>query len=172
MIRHFARRLALVLVCANVLAACSDTARTSTGPLMTTSDSYCSLDGMSLADYPGPKAQIHYAQGEPELFCDTVEMFSTYLQTVQQKSIVAVYVNDMAHNDWDHPDGQWIDARTAFYVAGSKRRGSMGPTLASFSQQADAAAFASKEGGEVLAFDQVTPDRVTLDGGVLKDRAM
>jgi copper chaperone NosL len=78
----------------------------------------------------------------------------------------------MARNDWDHPASNWIDARSAYYVIGSKRRGSMGPTLASFAQQSDAAAFAGKEGGKVLAFDQITLDQVTLDGGVLKDRAM
>jgi copper chaperone NosL len=48
----------------------------------------------------------------------------------------------------------------------------MGPTLASFAQEPDAIAFAGREGGKVLAFDQVTLDQVTLDGGVVKDRSM
>lgn len=166
------RRLALVLACGSLLAACSDRQQTGAAPLVIGSGSYCSLDGMSLADYPGPKAQIHYAQGEPELFCDTVEMFSTYLQSGLERPVTAIYVHDMARNDWDQPAGDWVDARTAFYVVGSKRRGSMGSTLASFAQRSDAAAFAGKEGGEVFAFGQITLDQVTLDGGVLKDRAM
>jgi copper chaperone NosL len=164
-------RLALVLVC-GMLAACEDSSDASTSPLTITGKSFCSLDGMALADYPGPKAQIHYAQGEPELFCDTVEMLSIVLQSAEQRPVVAMFVHDMARNDWDHPASNWIDARSAYYVIGSKRRGSMGPTLASFAQQADAAAFAGKEGGKVLAFNQITLDQVTLDGGVLKDRAM
>jgi copper chaperone NosL len=165
-------RFALVFLCCSLLPACEDVSQDNTGPITITGESICSLDGMTLADYPGPKAQIHYAQDEPELFCDTVEMLSIYLQSGRQRPVVAIYVHDMARNDWEHPVGNWIDARSAYYVLGSKRRGSMGPTLASFAQQADAAAFAGKEGGEVLAFDQITLDQVTLDGGVLKDRAM
>ena len=55
----------------------------------------CSLDGMSLLDFPGPKAQIHYANGETDLFCDTVEMFSIYLQPEQQKRITGIFTQDM-----------------------------------------------------------------------------
>lgn len=164
--------LVLLLASSCLLAACGNGPQADRGPVAITADSYCSLDGMTLADYPGPKAQIHYAQGEPDLFCDTVEMFSIYLRPEQQRSIVAIYVHDMARNDWDRPTDNWIDARSAYYVAGSKRRGSMGPTFASFAQQSDAAAFAAREGGKVLAFDEVTPEQVILDGGVLKDRAM
>lgn len=163
---------ALALMCAGLLVACEDTARTTAGPIEITRDTHCSLDGMTLADYPGPKAQIHYAQGNADFFCDTVEMFSIYLQPEEQKRVTAIYVHDMGKNDWDHPTGDWIDAKTAFYVVGSKRRGSMGPTLASFAQEADAKAFSAKEGGNVFRFDQITPDMVTLDGGVLKDRHM
>ncbi|AMN47783.1 NosL [Steroidobacter denitrificans] len=171
---HHARHALLVLILAvsSLLAACGNGSQADRGPVTITADSYCSLDGMALADYPGPKAQIHYAQGEPDLFCDTVEMFSIYLQPERQRPIVAMYVHDMARNDWDHPTGDWIDARTAYYVAGSRRRGSMGPTFASFARQSDAAAFAAREGGKVLAFDEITPEQVILDGGVLKDRAM
>lgn len=165
-------RLAVLLLCGGMLAACEDTSQTHAGPITVGNDAFCSLDGMTLADYPGPKAQIQYAQGEPELFCDTVEMMSVYLQSGQQRPVVGMFVHDMARNDWDHPAGNWIDARSAYYVIGSQRRGSMGPTLASFAQRADAVAFAGKEGGQVLAFNQITLDQVTLDGGVLKDRAM
>lgn len=165
-------RPAFVLIAGGLLAACVDGRSASNGPITITDDSYCSLDGMALGDYPGPKAQIHYAQGAPELFCDTVEMFSIYLMSGQERPVVALYVQDMARNDWDHPTDHWIDARSAYYVIGSKRRGSMGPTLASFAREPDAVAFAGKEGGKVLAFDQITFDQVTLDGGVVKDRSM
>ncbi len=56
----------------------------------TTAGTFCSLDGMLLQDYPGPKAQIHYDQGEPDFFCDTVEMFAIYTRPEPQKRIVAV----------------------------------------------------------------------------------
>ena len=54
-----------------------------------------------------------------------------------------IYVQDMARADWERPRGHWIDATAAFYVKGSRKHGSMGPTLASFAQEADARAFAS-----------------------------
>lgn len=166
-------RFTLALALIGILGACGERAQTTVAaPVEITRDTHCSLDGMTLMDYPGPKAQIHYAQGAPDFFCDTVEMFAVYLRPEEHKRVVALYVNDMGSNDWDAPRGHWIAARSAFYVAGSKRRGPMGPTLASFAQQADAQAFARKQGGTVLRFDQITPDMVTLDGGVIKDRHM
>jgi copper chaperone NosL len=84
----------------------------------------------------------------------------------------AVYVQDMSEADWDQPRGQWIDARRAFFVVGSRRHGSMGPTIASFSLAADARAFAGEYGGEVLPFDAVTADNAVLDGGALHDGQM
>ncbi|HEU4654637.1 MAG TPA: nitrous oxide reductase accessory protein NosL [Steroidobacteraceae bacterium] len=171
MTTHFVR-LALTLACGSLLIACNEASNKQSIPQEIGNESYCSLDGMPLVDYPGPKAQIHYSQGEPDLFCDTVELFAMYLQPEQEKHIVALFVQDMSKNDWEHPTDAWIDARSAYYVWGSKRHGSMGPTLASFAKESDAKAFARTEGGEVLAFDQITLDKVTLDGGVLKDRAM
>jgi copper chaperone NosL len=128
-----------------------------------------SLDGMILLDYPGPKGQIHYADGKPDFFCDTVGMFATFLKPEQQRPVRAVFVQDMGQTEWKNPTGHWIDAKAAFYVAGSKARGAMGRTLASFAREDDARAFAAKEGGQVIRFDQVTPEMAVLDGGVLKD---
>ncbi|MGE5471640.1 MAG: nitrous oxide reductase accessory protein NosL [Bacteroidota bacterium] len=165
------RRLAVALASAFVLTACQPTAKTVT-PLEIAGDTACSLDGMLLGDYPGPKAQIHYDQGQPEFFCDTLEMFSLILRPEQQKRINAVYVQDMAKADWNSPKGHWIDARTAFYVKGSKLHGGMGPTMASFALEQEARDFAGRNGGTVLPFAAVTPDMVTLDGGILHDQRM
>lgn len=164
--------LPLLFGLAGLLGACGDGSQVRIAPIALDADSYCSLDGMALLDYPGPKAQIHYVQGEPELFCDTVEMFSVYLHLASQRPIRAIYVQDMARNDWQQPKDAWIEARSAYYVAGSRQHGSMGPTFASFASKAEAAAFAAREGGKVVTFEQVTPDQVRLDGGVLKDRGM
>lgn len=174
MTRFFhARQSALLVAIAStlVLAACNNDSKTA-GPQEITSNTVCSLDGMVLADYPGPKAQIHYAQGEPDFFCDTVEMFSIYLRPEQQKAITAIFVQDMGKADWMTPKGQWIDARKAFYVVGSKREGSMGPTIASFAEENSARQFAAQYGGKVLPFAQVTPDMAVLDGGILHDQRM
>ena len=135
-------------------------------------DTVCALDGMLLMDYPGPKGQIHYDQGPPDFFCDTVETFALYLRPEQQKRVIALFVQDMGKADWTQPRGQWIDAKSAFYVFGSSRHGSMGPTAASFAREEDAQLFAKKHGGKVLRFNEVTLDMVALDGGVLRDERM
>ncbi|WP_301102818.1 nitrous oxide reductase accessory protein NosL [Propionivibrio sp.] len=132
----------------------------------------CALDGMVLQDFPGPKAQILYEHSEPEFFCDTREMFSIFLRPEQKKRIAAIYTQDMGKTDWAHPQGHWIDAKTAFYVLGSSRSGSMGPTVVSFAAEADAQGFSTQYGGKVLRFDQVTLDMVDLRGGIVHDEKM
>lgn len=133
----------------------------------------CALDGMLLKDYPGPKAQIHYAgRAEPDFFCDTIEMFNIYTNPEQVRAVRAVYVQDMGKAEWETPIGAWIDARTATYVVGSRRHGAMGPTIASFAERAAAEAFAGENGGKVFAFTEITADMAVLDGGALHDSAM
>lgn len=152
-------------------AGCGEQAKT-VAPQEITRSTACALDGMLLADYPGPKGQIHYDQGPPDFFCDTMEMISIYLRPEQQKRAVAVFTQDMGQADWKEPRGHWIDARNAFYVQGSSRRGSMGPTLASFAREEAAQAFAREYGGKVLRFGEITLDMVALDGGVIRDEKM
>lgn len=168
-------RITMMVILAMTMAglgACNKTGTATVQPMSLTQGVSCSLDGMLLLDYPGPKAQIHYDHGEPEFFCDTVEMFSIILRPEQQKRITAVYTHDMGKASWEAPREEWIDATQAFYVSGSSKMGSMGPTLASFARQEDAQAFARANGGKVLRFGEVTLDMVTLDGGVLRDETM
>lgn len=162
----------LVIGCTWIgLASCSQSSHVAQ-PVEVTSSTSCSLDGMLLADYPGPKAQIQYEQGDTDFFCDTVEMFSIYLKPEQKKRVTGIFVQDMGKTDWNNPKGHWIDARSAFYVVGSQMKGGMGPTLASFSSQSDAEQFKNKNGGKVYKFSEITPDMVTLDGGIVNDQHM
>lgn len=131
-------------------------------------DTACALDGMILKDYPGPKAQIHYAEGKPDYFCDLVELFTVVLAPEQKRRVAAMFVQDMGKTDWNHPSKHWIDARTALYVVGSSKRGSMGPTFGAFSQAQDAAAFRDKEGGKIFSFDQITLDMVNAAHGTAR----
>lgn len=166
---------AAALATALVLTACgkSGSGNETVAPREIEQGTSCTLDGMLLADYPGPKAQIHYAdRADPDWFCDTVEMFHVYLSPEQVRAVRALYVQDMGKADWDKPLGLWIDARKAFFVVGSKRHGSMGPTIASFAQQADAEKFAGEYGGKVYPFSAITADMSMLDGGALHDSIM
>lgn len=153
------------------LVSCSPSSHVAQ-PTEITASTSCSLDGMLLSDYPGPKAQIHYEQGDTDFFCDTVEMFSIYLKPEQKKKVTGIFVQDMGKADWNNPQGHWIDAKSAFYVVGSQLKGGMGPTLASFSTKSDADSFKEKNGGKVYKFSEITPDMVTLDGGIVNDQHM
>ena len=172
------RRLFLgLLALASVapLAACGDSSKpaASTTPVEITQGTSCELDGMLLMDYPGPKGQIHFADAEQPLFyCDTMEVLNTLIVPEQIRKVNAVYVQDMGQADWNAPKGHWIDAKTAVYVVGGKRHGSMGPTIGSFAQEADAKKFAGEYGGKVLRFAEITPAMVDLSGGALHDTRM
>ncbi len=170
-LRHPLTRLSVTALLLFALTACSKEPPPA-APQAITQGTVCSLDGMTLMDYPGPKGQIHYTDGTTEFFCDTVEMFSITLRPEQQKRIRAIFTQDMAKAEWRAPRGQWIAARSAYYVRGSSQRGSMGPTLAAFAARADAQAFAQKYGGTVLAFGEVTIDMIDLHGGAEHDRRM
>lgn len=165
------KTIAVSLVVMSLVAACT---REHAPPAAQelTSGTACALDGMLLNDYPGPKAQIHYNDGTTEFFCDTVEMFSILLRPESRRRVLAVYTQDMGQADWRQPRDHWIDAHTAYYVQGSKLKGSMGPTFAAFARREDAEAFAGKYGGKVLRFDQVTPDMADLRGGAEHDERM
>jgi len=164
---------AALLGCALLLSACGKNAEAPVTAQDITQETFCALDGMLLADYPGPKAQIHYSgQPAPEFYCDTMEMFALLLKPEQARLVAAAFVQDMARTDWNLPRGAWIDAKSAFYVVGSKKRGAMGPTLPSFGSRESAQKFADAEGGKVLAFAEITPDMARLDGGALHDKRM
>ncbi|MDT8998022.1 nitrous oxide reductase accessory protein NosL [Paucibacter sp. APW11] len=157
------------------LSACSPAAdsATSAAPGNFDGQSSCSLDGMLLGDYPGPKGQIRYrGDAQPSWFCDSVELLSTLLKPEQLKPVASAHVQDMAKADWERPQGHWIDARQAVYVLGSKRQGSMGPTAASFADVAAAQAFATQWGGRVLRFAELRTEMVDLSGGALHDSRM
>lgn len=127
---------------------------------------------MLLKEYPGPKAQIHYAEGNPEFFSDLIELFSMLLVPEQKRSVTAVFVQDMGKTPWKQPVGNWIDAKTAIYVAGSKKTGSMGATFGSFSSMQDAEDFVEKEGGKIFRFEQITSETLKMSGDAAHDTTM
>lgn len=161
-------KLASGLVLLALLAACDKTVQQAM-PIDPDSGTSCSLDGMVLTDYPGPKAQIHYAEGTPEFFCDLMELFATLLEPEQKRKASGIFVQDMGKTSWERPERNWIDARSAVYVAGSKKTGSMGPTFGSFATLQDAEEFVKKEGGKIVRFEQVTLDMVNMQPGAAHD---
>ncbi|MGV8894197.1 MAG: nitrous oxide reductase accessory protein NosL [Burkholderiaceae bacterium] len=165
------RKLVGGLALCILLPACNKAA-TKVAALEPTSETVCELDGMILKDYPGPKAQIHFTEGKPEFFCDLMELFTMVLVPEQMRPVAAVFVQDMGKTPWERPNGNWIDAKSAIYVVGSKKLGSMGPTFGSFSSMQDAEAFVKKEGGKILRFEQITPGMVNRSSNAAHDTTM
>lgn len=127
-------------------------------PVELTREHACRVCGMIVVDFPGAKAQIHYKDGQFDTFCSTLDMFLFYLQPDRPRNITAIYVNDMGRADWEHPVGNWIDAREAFYVYGGDVMGPMGEALVPFSQKADAEEYIKKHGGRLMRFDEIGPE--------------
>ena len=150
-----------------------DAAAGASAPAEISAQASCSLDGMLLADYPGPKGQIRYdGVAEVQWFCDSVELLSVLIAPAQVRAVVSAHVQGMALADWDEPRGHWMEAREALCVLGRTRYGSMGPTAASFATEAAAQAFVQQHGGRLLRYADLKPDMVDLSGGALHDTRM
>lgn len=156
-------RSLMALAATVLLVACSQ----ATLPVLAqdpAADTACALDGMVLVDFPGPKAQVHYTEGKADYYCDLMELFGVLQAPEHKRRVAAIYVQDMGKADWAKPVGHWIAAKDALFVVGSKKQGSMGPTFGAFSSAEAASAFAKKEGGTVVQFDQVTAAMLDTGG--------
>ena len=143
-----------------LLAGCSQEqdAGVQQHPVPIASGDICHLCGMIIRNHPGPKGEL-YANGSASVkrFCSTRDLFSWLLQPENQPNVKTVFVHDMAKSPWETPDDNtFVNARDAWFVAGSSKRGAMGATLSSFSSEKDARQFADDFGGEVLRFEAVT----------------
>ena len=127
---------------------------------------------MSLDPAVQKAAHIEAARAVKEYLDAGQDVAMLNLGDLSVRAAKAVFVQDMGKAKWEQPVGHWIDAKTAIYVLGSKRHGSMGPTIASFAQEADAVKFAAEYGGKVLRFGEITADMVDLSGAALHDTRM
>jgi copper chaperone NosL len=123
---------------------------------------YCS---MTVVDHRGPKGQIILAsKAEPLWFTAVRDTIAFTLLPEEAKDIAAIYVTDMARaSEWDHPEkaGPWIEARTAWFVVGSDKRGGMGaPEAVPFGSREAAEAFAAEHGGRAYAFADIPHDAI------------
>lgn len=152
--------LRLIFLCTALfaLSACEqdNKAAISARPAAISGEDECALDGMIVANYPGPKAQILYRQEDKrDFFCETKELFYVYIEPGMEAKVAAIYVQDTAGLDWKKPVNNWIEAKSAYYVVGGTLEGSMGPTYAPFKSKEAAAPFVKEYGGEIMTFDEV-----------------
>jgi len=118
----------------------------------------CHLCGMLISNFPGPKGEsVRKSSEQVNKFCSTRDMFAYYLQPENTRNVTQLFVHDMSKMPWaELNDGHFIDAKKAWYVTGSSKRGAMGQTLASFSLEEHALAFSKEFGGEVYRFEEIT----------------
>jgi len=122
--------------------------------------------GMYIEGSPGPRGEAYVAGRKlPLKFDSTRDFFAYVLQPENATRLQHLFVQDSARIDWKHPTNaadSFVDARTAYFVAWQPLPGSMGPTLASFAKQTDAQVFVREHGGEMLGFQQVRPELISL----------
>jgi len=148
------------------LAACTDDAsqqETIHQAVAMESSDECHLCGMLITHFDGPKGEVfRKEQGDTVFkFCSTRDMFSYYLDPENKRNVSQMLVHDMSKMPWGSnsiDDKHFIDAKIAWFVVGSEKTGAMGKTLASFSLETDAQAFAKEFGGKVLQFKDVDQD--------------
>lgn len=163
---------AAALACCGVLAGCDKPAAPPAPPPAVEISGNVSYEatgyycGMLLAEHAGPKGQIHLARRDrPLLWFSSVRDTIAFTRLPEEpREISAIYVNDMGRvRNWQQPEaGTWIDARTAWYVIESDRRGGMGaPEAIPFSDRSAADAFRTAHGGRVLRLEEI-PDAYVL----------
>jgi len=166
---HIFKKIALILYLATsltMLAACSDKAaqqKTIHQAVAMESSDECHLCGMLITHFDGPKGEVfRKEQGDKVFkFCSTRDMFSYYLDPENTRNVSQILVHDMSKMPWGSDsidDKHFIDAKNAWFVIGSEKTGAMGKTLASFSLQSDAKAFAKEFGGKVISFADINYD--------------
>lgn len=122
--------------------------------------------GMQIAGSPGPRGEV-FVNGRktPLIFGSTRDLLGYVLQPENRERLGSIYVQDSAHINWRHPSNaasSFILARKAYYVAWQTQPGSMGPTLATFGDMNAAMAYRQMHGGQILRYQQITPELVSL----------
>lgn len=150
----------LAIFTLTIITACSDAPsdlQLAQQAMAIESHEECHLCGMIINGFPGPKGQLYERGINNSLkFCSTRDMFAYLLDPEHHHAIQSTYVHDMTVTPWEHSNRQtYIDAREAWYVVGHSRKGAMGPTLASFSNEQVATTFSEQYGGKVYRFNDI-----------------
>lgn len=145
------------------LAGCDRQDKSGTGiPVLSpiTSTDTCYVCGMTIKNFPGPKAQAFIKHSDTPLkFCSTTDLFSWLLQPDTPPLLRAAYVHDMgaAGVTWASPsDKHYIPVREAYYVINHDLSGAMTPTLASFKEEQAAHDFIKKHGGKIVRYEDIS----------------
>lgn len=146
------RIIATVLLCLCTVAAVLAADKAAPIP----AGAKCAVCGMFVAKYPNWVATARFKDGTTSYYDGPKDMFTHYFDTARytpgkrQADIVALTVKE-------YYSLAPIDARTAFFVAGSDVNGPMGSELIPFKSEKDAVAFKTDHKGKrVLRFKEIT----------------
>ncbi|MDI4233249.1 nitrous oxide reductase accessory protein NosL [Bradyrhizobium sp. Arg237L] len=161
------KRIAVVhtLLALILLAGCNEKQQTALPlPHAMTAEAIGRYCGMNVLEHPGPKGQILTAGLiEPVWFSSARDAIAFTMLPDEPKDIQAIYVSDMAKApSWDKPGADnWVEARKALFVIGSRIKGGMGGAEAvPFSNRAAAEKFVAENGGQIVGFTEVPRDYV------------
>ncbi|TAI67938.1 nitrous oxide reductase accessory protein NosL [Bradyrhizobium sp. Leo170] len=161
------KRIAVVhtLLALILLAGCNEKQQTALPlPHAMTAEAIGRYCGMNALEHPGPKGQILTAGLiEPVWFSSARDAIAFTMLPDEPKDIQAIYVSDMAKApSWDKPGADnWVEARKALFVIGSRIKGGMGGAEAvPFSNRAAAEKFVAENGGQIVGFTEVPRDYV------------
>ena len=167
----------VVLLLAVVVAGCNDGSGSVPGPLEPTAESVSHFCGMLLAEHAGPKGQIFVkGKSQPVWFSSVSETVAFTMLPDEPAGVAAIYVNDMSKaKNWDRPEpGAWVEARQAWFVIGSDKRGrgGMGDLRREpipFGEKTAAQQFQQSHGGRIVRFSGIPQDEI-LGSGTAADR--
>jgi copper chaperone NosL len=162
------KAVALILAGLLALAGCKEqVAEAPPPPHAMTAEAIGRYCGMNVLEHTGPKGQIILASRiDPVWFSSARDAVSFTLLPEEPKDIRAIYVSDMGKAaSWDRPGAEnWVDARKAFFVIGSRLKGGMGSNeTVPFAERAAAERFSAENGGKVVAFAEIPRDYVLGD---------
>lgn len=157
------KHLTLALMATLALTACKeDEAKAPPPPMSLTEEALSFFCQMNVSEHGGPKGQIHLEGYPAPLFFAQVRDLVAYLKSPERDArIIGVYVSDMGvAASWLEPGiDNWIFADQAHFVVDAQVAGGMGAQeIVPFAKLDDAAEFAARWGGSVMALEAIPDD--------------
>lgn len=119
----------------------------------------CPVCGMFVARYPEWISQLHLDGGEAHHFDGMKDLLAYYFSPAKFSGRADAEVKAI----WtkDYYTLQWVEARRAWFVVGSRVHSPMGHDFIPLASREAAEAFKrDHQGQEILTFDEITPERV------------
>lgn len=141
-----------------LLIGCGKDNKPERKPIAIASDARCTLCGMIIRNYPGPKAEL-FIKGVDEAvtFCSARDAFTFALQPENARRLEGFFLQNAALGEDALPEAQsFLDVSKAVLVMDSRREGIMGAEPVAFANEKEAKAFITKMGGRIVKYEDIT----------------